>query len=216
MVWDGVVNTIAGNGKPGFSGANGPATDASIASPEGLTFSPVGDLVFSDTMNHCLRSVSRYTGIITTLAGVCAYADWGLGGFIDGPAAIARFNTPFGLAYQPGTRDLWVADRVNHRLRVLSAATQQVSTRAGGSRHGWNGDGPALTTYLYEPSGLAWTPDGTHLFFTDSFLTTSCACSRDEQHHCRRGEGWHRRLQWRWRRGGGGVVQSADGAVSQR
>ncbi|MCY0726055.1 hypothetical protein OVW19_30390, partial [Klebsiella pneumoniae] len=41
---DGTITTVAGNGTPGFSGDGGPATQASLFSPYGLTVGSDGSL----------------------------------------------------------------------------------------------------------------------------------------------------------------------------
>ena len=56
-------------------------------------------------------------------------------GHRDGAAAQAQFNRPAGLAVLPGGRVL-VSDAFNHRIRVLSADLQQVSTVAGNGELG--------------------------------------------------------------------------------
>jgi len=64
----GRISTIAGNGLPGFSGDGGPATQARINTPYGLSVTPTGDIVFADLGNARVRKISR-NGVIETLAG---------------------------------------------------------------------------------------------------------------------------------------------------
>src|SRR5262249_18009961 len=61
----GVIATIAGNGNQGFSGDNGPATDAALNQPGKLAFDDAGNLYIWDFGNRRLRKVSR-DGIITS------------------------------------------------------------------------------------------------------------------------------------------------------
>jgi sugar lactone lactonase YvrE len=64
------ISTIAGNGTQGFSGDNGPATDAELSSPEALAVDPAGTVLFiADYGDSHLRRVDLVTGIITTVAG---------------------------------------------------------------------------------------------------------------------------------------------------
>lgn len=55
---DGIIDTVAGQcGKKGYGGDTGPATDAQLNRPYGLTLSPAGDLYIADTHNHRIRVV---------------------------------------------------------------------------------------------------------------------------------------------------------------
>src|SRR5208283_2512750 len=65
----GAITTVAGNGIEAFAGDNGPATSASIDSPNGLALDSAGNLYIADTHNGRLRKVSAATGVISTVAG---------------------------------------------------------------------------------------------------------------------------------------------------
>ncbi len=65
----GIITTVAGNGDEGFSGDNGPASQASLASPIGVAVNAAGDLFISDAGNHRIRMVNHTTGFISTVAG---------------------------------------------------------------------------------------------------------------------------------------------------
>ena len=60
---DGIIRTVAGNGKPGFSGDGGPAKSAAIGAPTGIAVSPSGELFIAA---GALRKVSK-NGSISTL-----------------------------------------------------------------------------------------------------------------------------------------------------
>src|SRR5262249_54704506 len=64
----GAITTIAGTGTPGFSGDNGPATQAQIRSARVLAVDSQGYLYIDDQGNNRIRRVSP-DGIITTIAG---------------------------------------------------------------------------------------------------------------------------------------------------
>ena len=64
-----IIETVAGNGTPGFSGDGGPATEASLAWPRDVALGPDGRLYIADTDNHRVRAVDLATGVITTVAG---------------------------------------------------------------------------------------------------------------------------------------------------
>jgi len=71
-VSNGVATTFAGNGTYGFSGDNGPATDAQLGGdtedggPSGIAVDSMGNVYIADTYNSCIRKVSN--GVITTVA----------------------------------------------------------------------------------------------------------------------------------------------------
>jgi len=44
-----VITTVAGNGTPGYSGDNGPATSAKLYGPKGVAVDSAGNLYIADT-----------------------------------------------------------------------------------------------------------------------------------------------------------------------
>jgi sugar lactone lactonase YvrE len=66
---DGRLVTIAGNGRQGFDGDGGPATGASLNTPEGLFEDEQGRLFIGDELNHAVRRVDA-NGVISTLIGI--------------------------------------------------------------------------------------------------------------------------------------------------
>jgi sugar lactone lactonase YvrE len=67
----GVLTTVAGKGGLGYeqSQDGGPAVDALLWNPQGITLDSAGNLYISDTVNGLIREVFAATGIITTIAG---------------------------------------------------------------------------------------------------------------------------------------------------
>jgi uncharacterized protein (TIGR03437 family) len=112
-VSNGVITTIAGSGVAGFSGDNGPATNARLAGPMGVAVDSAGSLYIADTNNDLIRKVSN--GVITTVAGN------GVAGFSgdNGPATSAELSSPVSVAVD-STSDLYIADTFNNRIRVLT------------------------------------------------------------------------------------------------
>jgi streptogramin lyase len=70
-----IINTVAGNGTPGFSGDGGLATQAQLNYPEGVWVDSSGNMFIVDTDNCRIRMVDGTTAIITTIAGTwwCGY-----------------------------------------------------------------------------------------------------------------------------------------------
>jgi len=54
-VSNGSITTVAGNGKPGFSGDNGPATSAELNGPGGVAVDSAGRVYFADDLNNRIR-----------------------------------------------------------------------------------------------------------------------------------------------------------------
>ena len=61
---DGIITTIAGNGKVGFSGDGGAATDASIAALSGIAVDGAGNVYFSN--NDVIRILRPVTKLIAS------------------------------------------------------------------------------------------------------------------------------------------------------
>src|SRR5271165_3881129 len=75
----GIINTFAGNGNPGFAGDGGLATAASLMHPRGIAFDSSGGVYIADMDNWRVRRVSA-AGIISTIAGNGTFAESGDGG----------------------------------------------------------------------------------------------------------------------------------------
>ncbi len=109
------IETVAGNGTPGYGGDDGQATAAQLNFPRDLAIS--GEVLFiADTENHAVRRVDLASGTITTLAGN------GQSGYAgdQGPASKSQLNRPIGVTVGPGGTDLFVSDTYNHRIRKIS------------------------------------------------------------------------------------------------
>ena len=57
MAQFGVINTVAGNSTPGFSGDGSPATIAQLKFPFGVAVDGAGNLLIADSRNHRVRRV---------------------------------------------------------------------------------------------------------------------------------------------------------------
>jgi len=126
-----VIATAVGNGEKGFAGDGDPATLALLNGPFDVAFDRAGNLYFSDTFNHRIRRVDARTGVITTVAG---NGDAGYSGD-GGPAFRASLNEPYGIAIDTAG-NIYVADRLNRRVRRIDAANRTIMTVAGTWRCG--------------------------------------------------------------------------------
>ena len=112
----GTVTTIAGNGNSSFSGDGGAATAATLNGPAGVAVDNAGNLYIADSENNAVRKVNGTSGLITTVAGN-GTALFGGDGF---SATLAGLYKPYSV-YLDGTGNLFVADRLDLRIREISA-----------------------------------------------------------------------------------------------
>lgn len=138
---DGVVSTLAGNGEAGY--AEGQGKKALFNEPMGIVLGPDQALYVSDSQNHVIRRVSL-NGTVTTFAGS------GEAGSRDDLAERAEFRTPAGLDFDKAG-NLYVADRLNHRIRLI-AKDKRVSTLGGNGK-------PALRNGRGEDSAFSYPFD---------------------------------------------------------
>lgn len=103
--------------------------------PTSITFGPEG-----------LLYVSTMTGDIFTVD-----QDGEVELFLEG------FDTPTGLAFRPGTDELYVSNRV---LNENSGGEAQISVVRDGEVSQLFGDIPCCYTYLHAANGIAFGPDG--------------------------------------------------------
>jgi hypothetical protein len=152
----GIITTIAGNGTKGFSGDGGPATGATLNGPVSVQVSTAGDLLICDQQNNRIRKVSN--GIITTVAGNGSAGFSGDGG----PATLAQLNDPAGMRLD-GAGNLFIAERVNNRVRVL-LTDGTIETAAGNGGRSFSGDGrPATDAAFNDPRGVATLAGGVYV-----------------------------------------------------
>ncbi len=144
------IYTIGLTGVPGYTGDNGPATNATMDRPYGITIDTFGNLYIIDQRDDVVRKITRSTGIITTICGN------GAGGFFGdgGPATAAHMEQPAGLCID-NAGNLYIADKGNNRIRKVDAATGIISTVAGLGTIGYSGDDSAATAAkLSNPLGV--------------------------------------------------------------
>ena len=153
----GVISTVAGNGKKGFAGDGGKATDASLNEPYGIALDGDGTLYIVDRLNSCVRKVDAKTGVISTVAGTGGKSGFGGDG---GPGEKALLVEPNGICLD-GKGKLYIADVAGHRVRVVDLKTGTIGTAAGTGKGLTTGDGgPVKDAELNGPRAVAVGPDG--------------------------------------------------------
>ncbi|MGV9703646.1 thioredoxin-like domain-containing protein [Streptomyces sp. NPDC003483] len=114
-----------------------------------------GNFLVSDTTRHQLVELEADGETVVRRIGS------GVRGFVDGPAGVAGFSEPQGLALLGDGVDapVVVADTVNHALRRVDLATGEVTTLVGTGRQWWQGSptsGPAHEVDLSSPWDVAF------------------------------------------------------------
>ncbi len=111
----GNIHTFAGTGVATIDGDGGPATEAGLHKPQYVQVTPSGDVYISESNNNRVRLVRN--GQIDTIAGSGQFGYLGDGG----PALFSTWSRPAATVLD-NQGNLWVADRGNRRLRVISAS----------------------------------------------------------------------------------------------
>jgi sugar lactone lactonase YvrE len=159
----GFIETVAGTGKEGYAGDNGPAASAQFRQPHSIAFAPDGHLLICDILNFRIRSFDLRTGTITTWAGTGARGNAEDGATItgtplDGPRALA--------IDQAG--NFYLALREGNAIYRMDVKQGRMYRFAGTGEKGYSGDGgEARTAKLSGPKGVACGPDGS-LYIADT------------------------------------------------
>ena len=146
----GVIATVAGTGVAGYNGDGILATSADLNQPTDITFDAAGNLLICETAGFRIRSVDAVTGIITTIAGIGIPNYTGDGG----PATSATIRNSTGIALDPSS-NLFIVENAAQVVRRVDALTGIITTVAGNTLSGYNGDGiPATSASLTLPVGV--------------------------------------------------------------
>ncbi len=109
----GIISTVMGTGFASFGGDGGPATDAAVDNPNGITADKYGNIYISDAFNQRIRKINKL-GIVNTVAGTGAYGYNG-----DGINALAaQLCTPLAGAFD-SYGIFYIADACNNRIRKI-------------------------------------------------------------------------------------------------
>lgn len=117
----GALSLLVGNGRE--DGVDGTGSFSSFAEPSALAIH--GDaLHVLDAASSSLRSVRLGDGRVTTLVHGGLFSD----GATDGIGAVARMCHPTAMCADSARGVLWIADTLNHKLRVYGIAKAELKT----------------------------------------------------------------------------------------
>ncbi len=159
----GVLSTVSGNGSEGYTGDNGPASAATLRFPDGVCIDTAGNIYITEWYNDVVRKIDAVTHYITTVCGS------GSGGFAGdgGTATSANMETP-GSACTDKFGNIYIPDYGNQRIRMVDAATGEITTYAGTGDNGYTGDGGSATNAKLSYPNYTCTDTAGNLYFTET------------------------------------------------
>ncbi len=150
----GIITTVAGNGTSSSSGDSGIAILAGIPTPNAITLDASGNMYISD--NDHIRKVTLSTGIINNFEGTKVADSDGDGGL----AISSQLCHPYGIAFD-ASKNIYIANQCDNRIRKVTANTGIITTIAGSSVPGYNGDSIlAASAQLSSPGGITVDTSG--------------------------------------------------------
>jgi YD repeat-containing protein len=165
---DGVINTIAGNGRLSQECREAPsAANVPLPKPRYLAISDDGSIYFSSgslidaPRDHCIQRITK-AGALEIVAGT---GERGYSGD-TGLASAAKLNMPRGIAVSP-FGDIYFSDSTNHVIRKISP-DGVINSVAGTGVSGFSGDdGLAAKAQMTLPEDMSLDAAG-RLYFFDS------------------------------------------------
>jgi len=159
----GKISTVAGTGTAGFSGDDGPASQAQLKQPHSIALDDQDNIFICDIGNHRVRRVDARTGVISTVIGggknsptpdVSAIDNLSL----KGPRALDHL----------GQNRFVLALREGNAIYRLDLNEKTLTHLAGTGKSGYAGDGSdAKQALLAGPKGVAANQAG-DIFFADT------------------------------------------------
>ena len=112
----GIITTIAGTSRSGYSGNGGPATSAKLNRPSDVAIDAVtGNIYICDRGNNVIRMIAKSTGIITTVVGTRRRGYTGDGG----PATLAMLSNPYSVVIDASSGMMYITDTDNNVIRSV-------------------------------------------------------------------------------------------------
>lgn len=112
----GTLHRIAGTGAQGFSGNGGPAREATLSGPKGLSVAPNGNIYLADTESHSIRMIDLAKGTLELVAGTGEKGDGPEGNPLE-----CKMQRPHGV-FVDADGTVFVGDTETHRVRMIAPA----------------------------------------------------------------------------------------------
>lgn len=159
---NGIITTIAGTGKGGFSGDGGLATAAKLMGPVAVLTDAAGNIYIADNANRRVRKITT-NGIINTIAGTGVAGTTGDGG----QAILARLGFLSAIALN-AAGELFIADNTYHIVRKV-AVNGIISRVAGTGASGFSGDGGLATAAKFNAINGVTTDLSGNIYISDTY-----------------------------------------------
>ena len=142
----GVIQTIAGNGTIGSTGDGGASIESTLNAPLGIAIDGAGNLYISEMGSHRIRRIDIATGLIFSAVGS------GIAGYNGDGILASKANLKMPGLMAISSRNLYFADVLNNRVRMMDVSSGLIWTIAGGR-----------SAALKAPVGVAISPLGSLL-----------------------------------------------------
>jgi DNA-binding beta-propeller fold protein YncE len=109
----GKIHHVAGTGKKGFTGNGGPAKEATLSGPKGISVAPNGNVYLADTESHSVRMIDVKKGTLELIAGTGEKGDGP-----DGDPLKCKMARLHGI-FVDKDGSVFIGDSEAHRVRVL-------------------------------------------------------------------------------------------------
>ncbi len=168
-----LIQTVAGNGSPGYGGDGATASTSTVNGPFGLAVDKQGNLYIADTNNSRIRVVNRGSTPVTianvTIApgNIATVAGNGNPGFTGdgGQATNAQIHNPSSVAVD-NAGNIYFVDLYNYRVRKVDT-TGVITTIVGTGGSSYSGNGLATAASL-SPNGVAVDKNG-NVYIADTY-----------------------------------------------
>ena len=129
-----------------------PTNTALFHEPRGMAFTPQGELWVTDTVHHSFQKFNSSGTYIETCGERAAEG-----------SALGQFNWPRGMAVDPATGNLWMADTKQHQLQVMTSDCEGV----GYVKNPTSSQGNDAQSF-YWPYDIAIRPSDRYAFVVDT------------------------------------------------
>ncbi|MDH3205393.1 MAG: hypothetical protein OEO79_02210 [Gemmatimonadota bacterium] len=147
---DGSITTLGGTGERAPTPDEAPLAGTPLRGPRSIDTDDEGNAYLVLREGNAVFQLDLGAGRLRRIAGTGETGFTGDGG----PAELATFNGPKGIAFSRADRSLYIVDTENHAIRRMSLESGLVETVLGTGERGDGPDGDPLTCRLARPHGV--------------------------------------------------------------